>query len=150
MTPEDCTVNCPQEGPIKVLQDNYKSLSDKITGIDHAIRGNGTGPGMRSDLAVMVTRTNTLEKSLNELKVSVEKREDDNGNVKRTNIMLWLTGIAVFVAMVVGGFGIVSGKKDTMDYNKLVRELRADGMLKDKPITTRGIHYDSIRKDTLR
>jgi len=150
MKPEDCSIPCPQEGPIKVLQENYKTLSVKIDGIDHAIRGNGNGPGIRANLAVMVQRTNSLEGSLKDLQKSVDKHVDDSGNTKRTNIMLWLTGIAVFVAMVVGGFSIASSKKDNTDYTKLVRELRADGLLKEKPMTTRGLHYDSIRRDTVR
>ena len=134
-----CSMPCSQEETISNLVNGQESMKDSIERINHTIHGNGDGVGMKTDLALVVQATK-----------AIEKRMDEQSSSKSTNIMLWLTGIAVFVAMVVGGFSIVSSKKDTVDYGKLVRELRADGVLKDRPMTTRDLHYDSIRRDTAR
>jgi hypothetical protein len=134
------TIPCTQVDAISALQSNQNEISVKVERINHTIHGNGDGVGMKTDLALVVQRTEGLEKL-------IEKGELRKNN----NIGLWIAGLSLVLLLIFGVWDHVKSARDDKEFVDMIKKM-SNGI----DPTTRSIHgpipktLSEIRKDSIR
>ena len=141
---------CTQEAAIAALNSNHAEMATKLERINHTIHGNGDGIGMKTDLALVVQRTEGLVEAIKEMSEKDNRRED----VGYTKKMLWVTILAVIASIVFSTITLIKGsriKKDIendVDFKLMFKENKDFSKA-----PTRSIHYSSpivTKRDSLR
>lgn len=141
---------CTQEAVIAALNSNHAEMATKLERINHTIHGNGDGIGMKTNLALVVQRTEGLVEAIKEMSEKDNRRED----VGHTKKMLWVTILAVIASIVFSTITLIRGnqtKKDIendVDFKLMFKENKDFSKA-----PTRAIHYSSpiiTKKDSLR
>jgi len=141
---------CTQEAAIAALNSNHAEMATKLERINHTIHGNGDGIGMKTDLALVVQRTEGLVEAIKEMSEKDNRRED----VGYTKKMLWVTILAVIASIVFSTITLIKGdrvKKDIEDDVDFKLMFKENKDFSKAP--TRSIHYSSpivTKRDSLR
>jgi hypothetical protein len=122
------TVPCTQESTINALQANQNTISDKVERINHTIHGNGDGIGMKTDLALVVQRTEGLQALI-----------DKNELRKSNNVGLWIAGLSLVLLFVFGLWDHLKNDKNDKEFTELIKKMNS-GI----DPTTRAIHSPSL------